>query len=453
MAGTSLPEALESEIRSLLERFGPGAYAVRSSSTMEDLAESAFAGQHETYLNVRSADAILQRVRDCFLSLWSERAVAYRSQRGYDHAQASMAVVVQRMIPCEAAGVAFSLDPVSGDARRILIDANHGLGESVVSGESPVDHWVLDRERLEILEAKIAVKALQTIAVAEGIRHIDLTGDASTLPCLNDEQLRSVARLVLDVEAKAAFPQDIEWGFAGGKLWLLQARAITTLPERWTRDESAERFPGPITPLTWEFVEAGFHDSLAWSLRLMGMPPCPGRWFASFDHYIYGNQNLVERYCRLPFEANNLDQLEDLVPRFRDDFRWVQQLPVDWMRDLDGYLIGIGRACATDLASLSDRELWQQAKDLVQHGSDYFRPNIAISITHGLLCRLLHKLVSFVAPQEEVTSLFQSLLAWGNTKTSQINRELQEMAAMVRGDDALRVELAAGTIDLHPAFE
>jgi pyruvate,water dikinase len=128
LAGTLLPAGLEAELRGMLEGCGPVAYAVRSSSTMEDLAESAFAGQHETYLNVHGVDAILQRVRDCFLSLWSERAIAYRIQRGYDHRQASMAVVVQRMIPCEAAGVAFSLDPVSGDAGRILIDANHGLG-------------------------------------------------------------------------------------------------------------------------------------------------------------------------------------------------------------------------------------------------------------------------------------------------------------------------------------
>lgn len=448
LAGQELPIAPKTEIRRLLETAGPGPYAVRSSSTLEDLADSAFAGQHETYLNVRGTDAVLRRVRDCFLSLWGERAVSYRGQRGYDHRHASMAVVIQHMIPCEAAGVAFSLDPVSGDAGKILIDANRGLGESVVSGESAVDHWVLNRERLEILEARIADKTLQTIGDKEGIRHVTVTGDQATLPSLSDQQLRAVARLVLDVEAKAAFPQDIEWGFASGKLWLLQARAITTLPERWTRNESAERFPGPITPLTWEFVEAGFHDSLAWSLRLMGMPPCPGRWFASFDHYIYGNQNLVERYCRLPFEVGSLDDLEALVPRLRDDFRWVQQLPVDWMRDLDGYLIGIGRASATDLAALDDRELWQHAKDLVRHGSDYFRPNIAISITHGLLCQLLHKLVSFVAPGEEAVGLFQSLLAWGNTKTSQINRELQELAAMQREDGALRAALAKGKTDL-----
>ena len=115
-----------------------------------------------------------------------------------------MAVVIQRMIPCEAAGAAFSLDPVSGDAGRILIDANHGLGESVVSGESAVDHWVLDRERLEILEAKIADKALQTIGDDEGIRHVTLTGDQARQPCLSESQLRSVARGSHHGERRAA---------------------------------------------------------------------------------------------------------------------------------------------------------------------------------------------------------------------------------------------------------
>lgn len=461
MGGRELPQQVTAEIRAHLEHHGDQAFAVRSSSTAEDSADAAFAGQHETYLNIRGTEQILLRVRDCFLSLWNERAVAYRQQRGMDEASASMAVVVQRLVPCDAAGVAFSLDPVSGDAKRVLIDANRGLGESVVGGETEVDHWVIARDGLIVIEESIATKTSRTIPVENGIRHQELSGEEARAPSLTAAQTREVAKLVLEVERKAVFPQDIEWGFAGDELWLLQARPITTLPERWTREESAERFPTPISPLTWEFVEAGFHDSLAWSLKLMGMPPCPGRWFASFDHYIYGNQNLVERYCRLPFHADSLEELDAVIPRIKEEFRWVQELPVDWMRDLDGYLIGIGKAESKDLGAMSERELWEHTKNLVQHGSDYFLPNIAISITHGLLCRLLHKLVGFVVDQEEVAGMFQALLAWGNTKTSQINRELKEIAGMIRADAGLSLlvtelpsgELLAGGLNSYPLFE
>ncbi|BCU78835.1 PEP/pyruvate-binding domain-containing protein [Luteolibacter sp. LG18] len=456
-----LPDGLAALLREALAIFGYDAVAVRSSSTLEDLAEAAFAGQHETYLNVRGIDAIVEKVRQCFLSLWNERATSYRSQRGFDHRRATMAVVIQRLIPCDTAGVAFSLDPVTGDPKRILIDANHGLGESVVGGETPVDHWVLDRETLKATECVIALKQHKTVATAQGVRNEALENDAASLPCLDQGALEQIARLVMNVERKARFPQDIEWGFANGKLWLLQARAITTLPPRWTRDESAERFPNPMTPLTWEFVSVGFHQSLEWSLKLMGLPPCTGKWFADFDHYIYGNQNLVEMYCRrMPFDLGGLDDLESLVPRLREEFRWVQQLPVDWMRDLDSYLIGIGQATATDIASFDDRELWEHIQSLVRHGSEYFRPNIAISITHGMLCRLLHRLVSLVVPEPEVPAMFQSLLAWGNTKTSQINRELSELAVLIRKEPTLAEairgseskEFLRNDIHIHPDF-
>jgi len=458
-----LPDAVISALREQLDDFPDMPVAVRSSSTLEDLAEAAFAGQHETFLNVRGAEKIIEKVRKCFISLWNERAISYRQQRGFDHRHATMAVVVQILVPCETAGVAFSLDPVSGDPGRILIDANHGLGESVVGGETPVDHWVMDRATLAVHEATIATKEHMTVSTDQGVCSQDLRGDEAALPCLDESALKQVAELVIAVERKARSPQDIEWGFAEGKLWLLQARAITTLPPRWTRDESAERFPNAITPLTWEFVDAGFHESLAWSLKLMGMPACQGQWFASFDHYIYGNQNLVEQYCgRTPFGLESLDDLEALVPRLREEFRWVQQLPVDWMRDLDSYLIGIGEALSKDFSKLDDLELWQHVQDLVRHGSDYFRPNIAISITHGLLCRVLHRLIGFVVPPEETAGLFQALLAWGNTKTSQINRELGELAALARQIPGV-VELLAqtrshdvwsgGQLASYPVFE
>jgi rifampicin phosphotransferase len=127
----ALPSGLIAEVRAHLTAHPEGqAFSVRSSSTMEDLAGAAFAGQHDTYLNCAGVDLILDRIKSCFLSLWQDRAIAYRQKQGFDHLLAAMAVVVQRMIPCDVAGVGFSINPISGDLNEMIVDANFGLGES-----------------------------------------------------------------------------------------------------------------------------------------------------------------------------------------------------------------------------------------------------------------------------------------------------------------------------------
>ena len=196
------------------------------------------------------------------------------------------------------------------------------------------------------------------------------------------------------VERRCVRRDGADEGFAGGQLFLLQSRPITTIPPRWTRDESAERFPNVITPLTWDFVDSGFHRSLHYSFGLMGFPPFNGKWFGMHGHYIYGNQNAVELYGRrAPFLAQNLEELRAAIPKLREEFRWVQELPVAWARDLDFYLISIGRFMAEPLADKSLGEVWGFVRAVNEHGAGYFLPNIAISITQSTLYRLLHRLL------------------------------------------------------------
>jgi pyruvate,water dikinase len=430
----SLPEAAAGEVRRQLGRFPDGlAFSVRSSSTMEDLAGAAFAGQHETFLNCSGADRILERIKACFLSLWFDRAIAYRHQQGFDHALAAMAVVVQEMVQCDVAGVGFSVNPVSGDLNEMVVDANFGLGESVVSGEGQVDHFAIDRSTRAVRSATIARKSGKIIGVAGGTQEVRMSAEEGARPCLDDKQLAQLADLLLRIETSCGFPQDIEWGFAGGRLFLLQSRPITTIPPRWTRDESAERFPNVITPLTWDFVDSGFHRSLNYSFRLMGFPPFNGKWFGMRDHYIYGNQNAVELYGRRPpFLARNLEELRAALPRLRDEFRWVQELPVTWARDLDFYLISIGKFMAEPLAGKSLAEVWGFVLAVNEHGAGYFLPNIAISITHSTLYRLLHRLLQMGFGEDSANSLFDRLMAYCETKTGTINKELFELAAMIR---------------------
>jgi phosphohistidine swiveling domain-containing protein len=458
-----LPAALEREIRERYAELGEAcAVSVRSSSTMEDLASAAFAGQHETYLNVVGADVVVDSVRRCFASLWGDRAIAYRHRQGLDQLMATMAVVVQRMVQSEVSGVGFSIDPVTGELGTMILDANYGLGESVVSGEGEVDHWSLSKSDLSVRDEAIATKTRKVVSAARGTEEVALGREEADKPCLPDAGVRAVGELLRKVEAHYQFPQDIEWAFADGELYLLQARPITTIPPRWTRDESAERFPNVITPLTWDFVEAGFHESLRYSLELMHYPPFNGQWFAMHDHYIYGNQNAVEIYGkRDPLRCRTVADLREQMPRLRSEFQWVQALPVIWARDLDNYLVRIGELQAIPLQDRSLHGLWDFVKEVNGLGSDYFLPNIAISITQGALHKVLFALLNIVIGPGDARRLFDDLLAFCETKTGIINRELYDMARMIREQPGLdrlleehdsRAIVERGELDAFPDF-
>lgn len=459
-----LPHELVVELRSHLAAHGADqAFSVRSSSTMEDLAGAAFAGQHDTFLNCIGEEEILRRVRDCFLSLWMDRAIAYRREQGFDHRLAAMAVVVQKMIRCEVAGVGFSINPIKGDLGEMIIDANFGLGESVVSGEGEVDHWTLDKKTLIPRESHIALKTLKIECAAQGTREIRLTEAEGARPALQPDELARVAKLLVEVEHSYRFPQDIEWGMEQGELFLLQSRPITTIPPKWTRDESAERFPTVITPLTWDFVEDGFHRSLEHSLRLMGFPPFQGQWFGLHGHYVYGNQNAVHLYLsRSPLEVRSLDELRARLPTIRHEFRWVQDLPILWARELDHYLLSIGELLADPLDTRTLPEVWAFVLAVNELGADYFLPNIAISITHGSLYRFLHGFLVMTMGKEAAPRLFDALMAWCDTKTGTINRELWDMAQEVSGEPSLhgmflshssRELVEPGVLSGFPAFQ
>lgn len=440
--------------------------AVRSSGTMEDLPGAAFAGQHDTFLGVRGADAVLEAARRCYASLWNAHVLPYRERLGLDHLDAAMAVVVQRLVQVgaeEAAGVAFSIDPVRGELGEVLINAAFGLGETVVAGESPVDEFRLRRDALTETDAVIADKPHALIADAtHGTRQVDLPAPQRDRPALDDAQRRAVAQLALAAEIHFGFPQDIEWAWQDGTLYLLQSRPITRIPARWTRDESAERFPNAVTPLTWDLCEAGFHASLNHSFRLMGLPPFGDKWFAMRDYHIYGNQNAVELYSgRTPLRfLKDVDSLRAALPEIARQYAWVQELPVHWMRDLDTYLIEIGALMREPLDGRPLSALWDYVLRINALGSRYFLPNIAISLTQRTLyAALLHMLKLALAP-EQAQQVFDRLLAVTDTKTGQVNAELWGLSRQVRGEPALRDKMArldglalVAELPAHPAFK
>lgn len=204
------------------------AYAVRSSATAEDLPTASFAGQQDTFLNVVGAAAVLERIRLCWASLFTDRAVTYRLRNGFDHRKVHMAVVVQRMVLAEASGILFTADPVTGNRKVTGIDAGFGLGEALVSGLVNADNYrVRDGE---IVEKTVSAKKLAIHAApGGGTRRDVLAPETRTRPALTDDEVLRLARLGRRIEAHFGRPQDLEWCLAEGEFQVVQSRPITTL--------------------------------------------------------------------------------------------------------------------------------------------------------------------------------------------------------------------------------
>src|SRR5437588_8877242 len=233
MLKASMPEGVADAIAHAYRVLGAGEpipVAVRSSATAEDLPFASFAGQQDTYLNVVGIEAVLDAVRRCWASLWTDRAVSYRESLGLDQRSVKLAVVVQRMIESSVAGVLFTAHPVTGKRRQAVIDANPGLGEAVVSGATNPDHFVVNTATGEIVEHRSGDKRCIIRGTAGGgtLRSEESSGRNEA--CLTDEQIRALAELGARVEAYYGQPQDTEWAIdPSGQLWLTQSRPITTL--------------------------------------------------------------------------------------------------------------------------------------------------------------------------------------------------------------------------------
>lgn len=224
-----IPSDVADAVVRYLSRFGEEhAYAVRSSATAEDLPHASFAGQQDTYLNIIGVDAILQHIRKCWASLFTDRAVMYRMQNGFDHRQVYLSVIIQKMVFPQASGILFTADPMSGSRKLLAIDAGYGLGEALVSGLVTADHYKI-REG-EIADKRIATKTLAIYGRKEGgteTKPID--PDLQKTQTLTDDQILRLARIGRRIEAYFGQPQDIEWCLAEDTFHIVQSRPITTL--------------------------------------------------------------------------------------------------------------------------------------------------------------------------------------------------------------------------------
>jgi pyruvate,water dikinase len=246
----------------------PGSYpavAVRSSATAEDLPEASFAGQQETYLNVGGADAVVEATRQCWASLWTARAIGYRARQGLKVEGVALAVVVQLLVPAEAAGIMFTANPLNGRRDEAVINAAWGLGEAIVGGAVTPDSITVDKPTGRVIARETADKQVMTVRVDGGTEEQPAPDSLRLVPVLSDAQAAELARHGVEIEDLFGMPMDVEWALAGGRLAILQARPITALPEEvaeapaawplpnpramYARGSLAEHLPNPATPL------------------------------------------------------------------------------------------------------------------------------------------------------------------------------------------------------------
>ncbi len=232
----AMPPELARQIGQAYTQMGKGLVAVRSSATAEDLPEASFAGQQRTFLNVEGGKEVVAAVQECWASLFEPRAIFYRQQQGFDHFKVGIAVPVQKMIQSQASGVMFTLEPVTSDSGKIVIEAVFGLGEAIVSGEITPDLYVVDKESFKIITKKTVNQESQliknpTAGVEETNIWVPLPASTQSQQKLTDSEITKLAWLGKQIEDHYRFPQDIEWAKENNKIYIVQTRPVTTIKE------------------------------------------------------------------------------------------------------------------------------------------------------------------------------------------------------------------------------
>lgn len=225
-----VPADLEQAIFQAYDQLGHNAWvAVRSSATAEDLPEASFAGQQETYLNVRGDTSVIVHVRKAWASLFEPRAIYYREQHGFDHLKVYLAVPVQRMVNSDISGIMFTINPVNNDKKTIVIETIWGLGEKIVQGAITPDHYEVDKNEMVITARKHVTQVVEMIRRGEGNKDVKIPKSRQNKLKLTDQQVLEVARMGRKLQEHYFFPQDIEWAMEKNKLYAIQTRPITTI--------------------------------------------------------------------------------------------------------------------------------------------------------------------------------------------------------------------------------
>jgi pyruvate,water dikinase len=331
LATVAMPRPLVDEIETWLARLGADRVAVRSSAIDEDGRGFSFAGQLESYLFV-ARDAVPARIADVWRSAFTDRVLAYRREHHLPLAPRPPGVLVQAMIDADAAGVAFSADPVSGARAVRVVSAVFGLGSALVSGASDADTWHIARDGT-VRSREIATKRIEhrmDPGTAEGVSARPIEADRADAPAIADDIAVAVAELAARAERHFGRPQDIEWAVRGAKVYLLQSRPITTLaaladPEGehiiWDNSNIVESYGGITSPLTYSFARRAYEEVYREFCRMMGVP----RWRVEANRRTFRNM-LGLIHGRVYYNLNSWYRTLALLPGFRMNRRFMEQM-------------------------------------------------------------------------------------------------------------------------------
>lgn len=365
IATAPMADTLLADLSAAYQRLGVDTFvAVRSSGTAEDLDGASFAGLHDTYLDMRGVEAVADAVRRCWASLWTARAVAYRQNQGFDHFQISIAVVVQTMVESEVSGVMFTGNPVNGATDQIFVNASWGLGEAIVSGIVTPDEYIVRHRDLKILNRGLGSKLVQVVrdpVAGVGTLERPVPQAMRDVPALSDGDIQTLAALGRAIQtAYGEFPQDIEWAFNGGRLYVLQARPITGVnfswdsdvtdsvqgnddgcawDELWSRTFPEEMWTGAISPLMFSWRCWGLNQCHSLGVQTFGYPELDyttRRLWIYYKGVSYYNvkTDLDVITTAVPPQVRP-GMLEKLPKDWRED---AQNASFDWARYLDSYL-------------------------------------------------------------------------------------------------------------------
>ena len=447
-AGT-MPTLIAAELGDAYGRLGNGdtAVAVRSSATAEDLASASFAGQQETYLNVLGTEALAAAVTECWASLWTARAMAYRAREGIRPDTVRLAVVVQRMVEAEAAGVMFTANPANGRRDQIAISAAWGLGESVVSGTVTPDDVVIETGSGRVLTRRTADKEVMTVYAEHGTREQPVPAARRHQPVLDDRAAAALAGYGTRIAAHFGTPQDIEWARAGGEFFILQSRPITALPEpaadipeTWTvpypnglyfRASIVEQLPDPLSPLFADLIDSSVTRSLK-SLMAealgknvireddVGLPTING-----YAYYYYRNSGMLRMM------GKSLTAVRALL-------RGKAHMGVAGWREYSHprYEAVIKDWSAKPVAELSGEELLEGVHELLDAGTVYYtavQSIIPLAATSEISFRAYYdKLV-----RRDGDPPAQTFLLGYDSEPIRAEKSLYELAAWARGEPGL----------------
>ncbi|MDQ2649291.1 MAG: hypothetical protein M3Z03_07040, partial [Actinomycetota bacterium] len=491
--------ALEAELGERVE------VSVRSSATAEDLPGTSFAGQQDTYLCISGLDAVSDAVRRCWASLWTDRAIAYRHTQGFDHDAVLLAVVVQEMFPSEVAGVLFTANPVTSNPFQLFLNASWGLGEAVVSGHVNPDQLIVDKTTLEVTDRQINDKQQMTVRVegGQGSVLVPVPEEQRQQPSLTDEQVTRLCTVAKEIEDHYGFYQDIEWGIAGDRVAILQAREITgadldfgheletwktpralaeMYDERWvwSRAYSDEFQTGPTTPSFYTYTEFGMSVLKMLTLLLTGTQNTLGyqphelmdipyyRWYGARAYFNLAFERDRIRFFTPPFARTDAM----LLPFPADEREELRDLPFDWdqffgmlqnLEDTNPEVSLLG----TTKVMYEGMERWVAAEEEFWAGFDYeaasveeiideqmtmrgdskFFPNVVLPFTVYLyiMSPALEALCRAWFDDEDGT-IYTSLVGGSQSKTTEENIALWELSRSVLRSPAL-LDLVRSTPD------